>query len=130
MGGRKYILRKIAGALLTLFLVLVFNFFLFRILPSDPVKFLTRGAGLQIDAEEQQELLREFGLDKPVWPITLSPLSIQANNQFFDYIGDTAPARFRVVADGAARAGRSSRSSSTSSGRRCCWSESPRSSRC
>lgn len=78
MGGRRYILRKIAGALLTLFLVLVFNFFLFRILPSDPVKFLTRGAGLQIDAEEQQELLREFGLDKPVFP-----------GQFFDYIGDT-----------------------------------------
>ncbi|MGZ8580937.1 MAG: ABC transporter permease [Actinomycetota bacterium] len=77
MGGRRYILKKVAGALLTLFFVMVFNFFLFRILPSDPVKFLTRGAGLQIDAQEQQELLREFGLDKPVFP-----------GQFVDYIGD------------------------------------------
>ena len=78
MGSRRYILRKVAGALLTLFFVLVFNFFLFRILPSDPVKFLTRGAGLEIDPQEQQELLREFGLDKPVFP-----------GQFLDYIGDT-----------------------------------------
>ncbi|MGZ8601609.1 MAG: ABC transporter permease [Actinomycetota bacterium] len=77
MGGRRYILKKVVGALLTLFFVMVFNFFLFRILPSDPVKFLTRGAGLQIDAQEQQELLREFGLDKPVFP-----------GQFVDYIGD------------------------------------------
>jgi peptide/nickel transport system permease protein len=78
VGSRRYILRKVAGALLTLFFVLVFNFFLFRILPSDPVKFLTRGAGLEIDPQEQQELLREFGLDKPVFP-----------GQFLDYIGDT-----------------------------------------
>ncbi|MGZ8597545.1 MAG: ABC transporter permease [Actinomycetota bacterium] len=77
MGGRRYILKKVVGALLTLFFVMVFNFFLVRILPSDPVKFLTRGAGLQIDAQEQQELLREFGLDKPVFP-----------GQFVDYIGD------------------------------------------
>lgn len=78
MGSRRYVLKKVAQALLTLFFVLVFNFFLFRILPSDPVKFLTRGAGLQINAVEQQELLREFGLDKPVFPA-----------QFIDYMGDT-----------------------------------------
>lgn len=78
MGGRRYILRKLLGAIVTLFFVLVFNFFLFRILPSDPVKFLTRGAGLQIEPQEQQELLREFGLDKPVFP-----------GQFLDYMGDT-----------------------------------------
>lgn len=78
MGGRRYILRKIVGAIVTLFFVLVFNFFLFRILPSDPVKFLTRGLGLQVTPEEQQELLRGFGLDKPVFP-----------DQFIDYMGDT-----------------------------------------
>jgi peptide/nickel transport system permease protein len=78
VGSRRYVLKKVAQAVLTLFLVLVFNFFLFRILPADPVKFLTRGAGLQIDAAEQQELLRDFGLDKPVFP-----------GQFLDYMGDT-----------------------------------------
>lgn len=78
MGSRRYVLRKVVQAIFTLFFVLVLNFFLFRILPSDPVKFLTRGAGLQIDAEEQQRLLKDFGLDKPVFP-----------GQFLDYMGDT-----------------------------------------
>jgi peptide/nickel transport system permease protein len=78
VGSRRYVVKKFFQALLTLFFVLIFNFFLFRILPADPVKFLTRGAGLQIDAAEQQQLLRDFGLDKPVFP-----------GQFLDYMGDT-----------------------------------------
>ncbi len=77
MGSRRYVLKKVVHALLTLFFVLVFNFFLFRVLPSDPVKFLTRGAGLQISPEEQQQLLESFGLDKPL------------PAQFVDYVGDT-----------------------------------------
>jgi peptide/nickel transport system permease protein len=94
VGSRGYVLKKVLQALLTLFFVLIFNFFLFRILPSDPVKFLTRGAGLEISPEEQQQLLEDFGLDKPVWPITLHPLSFTADNQFFDYLGDTARLQF------------------------------------
>ncbi len=90
MGSRSYTLRKVLHAFITLFFVLIFNFFLFRVLPSDPVKFLTRGAGLEISAEEQQELLRDFGLDKPVWPIGFSPPSFTADNQLFDYLSDTA----------------------------------------
>lgn len=77
MGSRGYVLKKILQALLTLFFVMVFNFFLFRILPSDPVKNLTRGQGLQIDKQEQQELLHSYGLDKPLFP-----------GQFMDYMGD------------------------------------------
>jgi peptide/nickel transport system permease protein len=77
VGSRGYVLKKGLHAILTLFFVLVFNFFLFRVLPSDPVKFLTRGLGLQISAEEQQQLLRDFGLDKPLFPA-----------QFMDYVGD------------------------------------------
>ena len=41
------------------------------------MKFLTRGAGLQISPEEQQQLLESFGLDKPL------------PAQFVDYVGDT-----------------------------------------
>lgn len=77
MGSRGYVLKKILQALLTLFFVMVFNFFLFRILPSDPVQTLTRGQGLQIDKQEQQELRRAYGLDKPLFP-----------GQFLDYMGD------------------------------------------
>jgi peptide/nickel transport system permease protein len=79
VGRRGYVLRKLLQALLTLFFVLVFNFFLFRILPSDPVKNLTRGSGLKIDKVEQQELLHQYGLDKPLFP-----------GQFVDYMGDMA----------------------------------------
>jgi ABC-type dipeptide/oligopeptide/nickel transport system permease component len=31
--------------MLTLFAVVVFNFFLFRVLPADPIDLLTRGQG-------------------------------------------------------------------------------------
>lgn len=60
-----YLFRKILFALLTLTTVVVFNFFLFRILPGDPVKLLFRNPRLTRDA---QEIIRvQFGLDKPVW---------------------------------------------------------------
>ena len=49
-GGGHGLLRtlyvKIGSALLTLFFVLVFNFFLFRVLPADPAKNLTRNNAL------------------------------------------------------------------------------------
>jgi len=77
VGRQAYVLRKLLQALLTLFFVLIFNFFLFRILPSDPVKNLTRGAGLEIDEQEQQELMEEYGLNQPLFP-----------GQFLDYMRD------------------------------------------
>jgi peptide/nickel transport system permease protein len=83
VGSRRYVLKKVVQAFITLFFVLVFNFFLFRILPSDPVNFLTRGAGLEIDAQEKQQLVHDFGLDKPVFP-----------GQFLDYMGDAVRLQF------------------------------------
>jgi len=60
-----YLLRKVFFAVITLIVVIVFNFFLFRILPGDPVKLLFRNPRL---TREAQELIRvQFGLDKPVW---------------------------------------------------------------
>jgi peptide/nickel transport system permease protein len=60
----------------TLLFVLVLNFFLFRILPGDPERTLTR---LQRASPSTiEEVKRELGLDRP--------LTIQ----FFDYLGDTA----------------------------------------
>jgi peptide/nickel transport system permease protein len=78
VGTRGYVLKKVAQALLTLFFVLIFNFFLFRILPGNPVQFLTRVQGAQLNVQEQQQLIKEFGLDK----------SLPA--QFVDYVGDVA----------------------------------------
>ncbi len=60
-----YLFRKILFALLTLATIIVFNFFLFRILPGDPIKLLFRNPRL---TKQAQETIRvQFGLDKPVW---------------------------------------------------------------
>jgi len=52
----------VAGSILTLLFVLVVNFFLFRVVQSDPIATLFRGRN--ISAETRAELARQFGLDK------------------------------------------------------------------
>ena len=59
-----YILRRIAFSLMTLAAVIVFNFFLFRIIPGDPVAMISSPRM----KPETRDLIREqYGLDKPVW---------------------------------------------------------------
>ncbi len=53
---------KVLRAFITLGFVVVFNFFLFRLLPGDPIGLYTRGRNQ--DAEQLAELRRE--LDKPI----------------------------------------------------------------
>lgn len=60
-----YILRKIAFALTTLAVVIVFNFFLFRILPGDPVKLIVHSP--RMTREAQARIRENFGLDRPIW---------------------------------------------------------------
>jgi len=52
-------------ALATLIVVIVFNFFLFRILPGDPVKLIIHSP--RMTREAQERIRTQFGLDKPVW---------------------------------------------------------------
>nr|WP_241847120.1 ABC transporter permease [Streptomyces sp. CB02414] len=56
---------KLAGAVVSLFAVLVTSFFLFRMIPGDPVKFMT--GGRPVSAEQITAYRREFGLDLPLW---------------------------------------------------------------
>jgi peptide/nickel transport system permease protein len=73
--GQRHVGGKVVGAILSLAFVLVFNFFLFRVLPGDPAKTLTRN---RLVSTEQLEVLRQsFGLDKPL------------PQQFATYVGDT-----------------------------------------
>ncbi|WP_306370700.1 ABC transporter permease [Nocardiopsis sp. CC223A] len=69
------VLRYVGGRLLTAVLslagVVVAGFFLFRILPGDPVRAMTEGR--EVTAEQRAELRRQFGLDQPLW------------QQFLDY---------------------------------------------
>ena len=60
-----YLIRKLFFALVTLVVVVVFNFFLFRILPGDPVRALIQSA--RMDREAQERIRAQFGLDKEMW---------------------------------------------------------------
>ncbi|MEU1487984.1 ABC transporter permease [Streptomyces sp. NPDC005752] len=64
---------KLAGAAVSLFAVLVTSFFLFRLIPGDPVKQMT--GGRQVSTEQIAAMRKEFGLDLPLW------------QQFTDYCG-------------------------------------------
>jgi peptide/nickel transport system permease protein len=70
----RWLAGKVLAALLTLAFVLVFNFFLFRIM-GDPTSQLARLPNAT--PEELDELRADYGLDKPV------------TGQFVDYVGDT-----------------------------------------
>ncbi|WP_326798847.1 ABC transporter permease [Streptomyces sp. NBC_01808] len=69
-----YVAGKLAGAAVSLFAILVTSFFLFRIIPGDPVKTMTHGR--KVDAEQLAALRRQYGLDLPLW------------EQFTHYVGD------------------------------------------
>ncbi|HSV38720.1 MAG TPA: ABC transporter permease [Nocardioidaceae bacterium] len=72
----RYVGGKVLGAGASLLFVLVVNFFLFRILPGDPAKNLTRG---RVQTEEQLNAFRaEYGLDQPLL------------QQFWTYLKNTA----------------------------------------
>jgi peptide/nickel transport system permease protein len=63
MGGR-YLARKIAYAFGTLFFVLTFNFFLFRVLPGDPVGILARSE--RLTGADVALLRAQYGLDQAI----------------------------------------------------------------
>ncbi len=63
--GSAYLLRKAGGAVLTLFAIAVLNFFLFRMLPGDPVNSLLPR---NVSQEQKQALRTRLGLDQPVFP--------------------------------------------------------------
>lgn len=65
MDKRRYFLRKIANALLTIVVVISFNFILFRILPGDPARLLLPKGRFQAGAIEKQRKI--FRLDKPLY---------------------------------------------------------------
>ena len=72
-GWAGYLARKLGGGLVSVFLVAVLGFFLFRVLPGDPVRTMTRGA--PVSAEQLEQLRQRLGLDQPLW------------KQFVDYLG-------------------------------------------
>ena len=87
MSGRGgFFARKIAWALVTIAVVVTFNFLLFRVLPGDPAKSGMRDPRLNPQAVEA--LRERFGLDKPVF------LNLEGGHpldtQFTAYLGALA----------------------------------------
>lgn len=70
---RRIVLKKTVSAFVTLFLVLIINFVLFRMMPGDPLKFMVP-SNPGIPKEYLQELIERYGLHEPLI------------NQFFIYI--------------------------------------------
>jgi len=81
VGTRRYIVGKVLQAALTLAFVMVFNFFLFRIIPGDPAALLLRGTSA-FNPENVAEVRAELGLDEPL------------PQQFLTYITDMATLNF------------------------------------
>ncbi|QFY05864.1 ABC transporter permease subunit [Nonomuraea phyllanthi] len=74
-GTLQYALSKAGGALFSIAMVIVGTFFVFRLLPGDPVRNLAQGRNM---TPEQLDLERHrLGLDKPLI------------DQFFQFVGDT-----------------------------------------
>jgi peptide/nickel transport system permease protein len=65
VGTRRYIFGKVAQAFLTLAFVMVFNFFLFRVIPGDPGALLLRGTSA-FNPENVAQIQAELGLDQPL----------------------------------------------------------------
>ncbi len=92
-GLGRYALRRSVAGLGTIAFVLVFNFFLFRLLPGDPISLYTRGRNMD---QAQLRALRS-NLDKPVLqqfldyltnPFSSGVDSTQFSRPVWDVIGD------------------------------------------
>lgn len=76
----RYVGKKLAGSAVTLVFVVVFNFFLFRVIKSDPVSSLFRGRNVPQDRLDQMRA--DFGLDESM------------GKQFLLYLRETAQLNF------------------------------------
>jgi peptide/nickel transport system permease protein len=101
----RIVISKLLGSLATLAFVVVFNFFLFRVVETDPVATLFRGRDLT-DAQ-RDALTREFGLDgsqlEQFWSYVKQTLSLNfgrsyvSNQPVIDEILDRAPETIALV---------------------------------
>jgi len=66
VGGRaRYIIKQLLQHIINLFLIVTFNFLLFRLLPGDPMRKLFRDP--RVPAATMKAIAHSFGLDQPVW---------------------------------------------------------------
>ncbi|HEX6474303.1 MAG TPA: ABC transporter permease [Candidatus Limnocylindria bacterium] len=84
MSGRgRYLLGRTLWAVVIVFVVITFNFFLFRVLPGDPAKAGAHDP--RLSPESIVALTERFGLDKPVF-INLEEGANPFDSQYFAYL--------------------------------------------
>ena len=101
----RYVAAKLLGSFATLAFVVVFNFFLFRVIATDPVASLFRGRNLTED--QRAELRSDFGLDgsqlDQFWSYLQQTASLNfgrsyiTNEPVLSEIADKAPATIALV---------------------------------
>jgi peptide/nickel transport system permease protein len=64
VGLKKFVLRKVLAAILTIAVIVCANFFIFRMAPGDPVRMMFRDP--RVSAESLELMKQKFGLDKPL----------------------------------------------------------------
>ncbi len=60
----RYILQKVVFSLITLFVILTVNFFIFRVVPGDPISMMLSP---RTRPEIREHIREQFGVDKPLW---------------------------------------------------------------
>ncbi len=102
MSHYRYLLRKIGWSAFTIVFVILLNFFLFRILPGDPARSLTKDPRMKQDAVEALRV--RFGLDKPIincfdsfTPVRIGSCSVNPlETQFFIYVKNLFQGEFGI----------------------------------
>ena len=82
MGGR-YLIRKSVGAIVTIVLIVVLNFVLFRMMPGSPDRILLRNPN--VSAEAIAAARERWGLDKPLFPDQLVSYLVATANGDLGY---------------------------------------------
>ncbi len=63
--GKILIARKVFNSFITLVMVVVMNFFLFRVIPGDPLMNLRNNT--RVSDEYKEQFIHDFGLDQPIY---------------------------------------------------------------
>jgi peptide/nickel transport system permease protein len=63
MGLREYVIRRLIQLVISVFLFITIMFFIFRLMPGDPLSLVIEE--FAIDPEARERLIKLWGLDKP-----------------------------------------------------------------
>ncbi|WP_417898107.1 ABC transporter permease [Bacillus haimaensis] len=63
--NKYFLIKKLFQSMVTIFLVLIINFFLFRVMPGDPLAMIVRNPNASEEAIEKIKVL--FGVDQPMY---------------------------------------------------------------